>query len=142
MQEELTSTLVEQCRQSQLSVQRFIERGAENEQLLFEALNVNDELQQVLTKFEEMSTSHVMKSNQYSEPALIPVGVVDEEEPVGSGETVLIRKSSAKPSAFRNQGDEAAMADLDDMIFGQTGGSSQETSQGARKKKSDDLIVF
>lgn len=143
LKEELTSTLVEQCRQSQLSVQRFIERGAENEQLLFEALNVNDELQQVLTKFEEMSTSHIVKSNQPSEPALIPVGVVDEEEPVGSGENALIRKSSAKPLAFRSfQGDEAAMADLDDMIFGQTGGPSQETSQGARKKKSDDLIVF
>ncbi|MCO5570312.1 hypothetical protein L7F22_024030 [Adiantum nelumboides] len=142
LKDELTSTLVEQCRQSQTKVQRFIERGADDEQLLFEALNVNDELQQVLTKFEEMSTSTVVRSNQPSEPALIPVGVVDEEEPVGGGENSLIRKSSAKPSAFRSiHGDEAAMADFDNMIFGQTG-SAQENSQGARKKKTDDLIVF
>ncbi|KAI5072561.1 hypothetical protein GOP47_0012667 [Adiantum capillus-veneris] len=142
LKDELTSTLVEQCRQSQTKVQRFIERGADDEQLLFEALNVNDELQQVLNKFEEMSTSTVVRSNQPSEPALIPVGVVDEEEPVGGAENGLIRKSSAKPSAFRGmQGDEAAMADLDNMIFGQTG-SSQENSQGAKKKKTDDLIVF
>lgn len=144
LEEELTSTLVEQCRQSQFSVQRIIERGADNEPLLFEALNVNDELLQVLTKFEEMRTTPPLKSNQSSEPALIPVGVVDEEEAlVASGENSLVRKSSSKPSTFRSlQGEEPAMADLDEMIFGHAGGSSQESSQGARKKKNDDLIVF
>lgn len=144
LKEELTLTLVEQCRQSQFSVQRIIERGGDNEALLFEALNVNDELQQVLSKYEEMRTSPTMQSNEPSEPALIPVGVVEEEESwVMTGENPLVRKSSAKPSTFRSsQGEEAAMADLDKIVFGQAGGSSQGRAKDNTEKKSDDLILL
>lgn len=144
LKEELTLTLVEQCRQSQFSVQRIIERGGDNEALLFEALNVNDELQQVLSKYEEMRTSPTMQSNEPSEPALIPVGVVEEEESwVMTGENPLVRKSSAKPSTFRSsQGEEAAIADLDKIVFGQAGGSSQGRAKDNTEKKSDDLILL
>lgn len=140
LKEELTSTLVEQCRQSQVSIQKMIEQG-DNEPLLFEALHVNDGLHQVLMKFEEM-LGPTLQTNQPSEPALIPVGVVDEEDVLVSGEDSLVRKGSGKPSNFRSlQGEEAAMADLDEMIFG-CQGPSQENPQRVKNKKNDDLIVF
>lgn len=144
LKEELTSTLVEHCHQSQFSVQRVIERGGDNELLLFEALDVNDRLQQVLSKYAEMLSASALESNQLSEPALIPVGVMYEESSlVAAGENSLIRKSSAKASNFQSfQGEEAAMADLDDVIFGRAAGSSQASSQDGKTNKHDDLIAL
>lgn len=55
----------------------MIERAGDNEALLFEALNVNDEIQQVLSKFEEMKKATTSQS--VHEPAMIPVGVEEEE---------------------------------------------------------------
>lgn len=136
-QDELTGTLVGQCRQSQTTIQRFIERGTANEQLLFEALSVNDELQRVLSRFEEMAAAApITVSNQSSGPALIPVGVVDEEEALaGNSESPLVRKSApAKTSNLR--GGEADMADLDELVFG----LHQPNHQDSRKKNNDNLI--
>ncbi|KAA8534486.1 hypothetical protein F0562_032003 [Nyssa sinensis] len=53
--DDLTITLVEQCHQSQFTVQRIIETVGDNEALLFEALNVNDEIQKVLLKYEDLN---------------------------------------------------------------------------------------
>ena len=134
--------MVGQCRQSQLSIQRFIERGTNDEQLLFEALNVNDELQRVLGRFEQMCETPMLVSNQSSGPALIPVGVVDDEEAlVSSSENSLVRKAPAKTSNLKDE--EATIADLDEMIFGRPGpevNSHKDNDQGTRKKNSDDLI--
>ncbi|KAK8690183.1 hypothetical protein V6N13_088884 [Hibiscus sabdariffa] len=54
LQDELTTTLVRQCRQSQSTVVRIIETVGDNEALLFEDLNVNVDLQKALSKYEEM----------------------------------------------------------------------------------------
>ncbi|KAA8525801.1 hypothetical protein F0562_007656 [Nyssa sinensis] len=54
-QDDLTTTVVEQCHQSQFTMQRIIETAGDNEALLFEALNVNDEIQKVLLKYENLN---------------------------------------------------------------------------------------
>ncbi|KAI5080397.1 hypothetical protein GOP47_0003580 [Adiantum capillus-veneris] len=61
-QDELAGTLVEQCHQSQFMIQRIVERLNGNEALLFEALNLNDELQKVIAKYEEMRASVVAEN--------------------------------------------------------------------------------
>ncbi|KAJ6693730.1 hypothetical protein OIU85_004501, partial [Salix viminalis] len=48
-QDGLATTLVQQCCQSQRTVQRIIETAGDNDALLFEGLNVNDEIQKVLS---------------------------------------------------------------------------------------------
>ena len=51
-------------------MQRIIEIAGDNEALLFETLNVNDEIQKVLSKFEELKKPTVV--SQEPEPAMIP----------------------------------------------------------------------
>lgn len=80
-------------------------------------------------------------SNQSSGPALIPVGVVDDEEALaGNSESPLVRKSApAKTSNLR--GGEADVADLDELVFGLgVLGSHQPNHQDTRKKNNDNLI--
>ncbi|KAG6542215.1 hypothetical protein Mapa_016343 [Marchantia paleacea] len=55
LQDDITTTLVEQCRQSQFNLQRIIQRAGDDDPTLFEALNLNDELQKVLDKYDESS---------------------------------------------------------------------------------------
>ncbi|KAL9253871.1 TOM1-like protein [Drosera capensis] len=78
LQDELTMTLVEQCRQSETIFQRIIETVGENEALLFEAWNVNDEIQKALSKFEDLKTPPLV--HREPEPAMIPVSAIDTEE--------------------------------------------------------------
>ncbi|GFY83947.1 target of Myb protein 1 [Actinidia rufa] len=77
--DDLTATLVQQCRQSQYTVQRIIETAGDNEDLLFEALNVNDEIQKVLSKYEDLKKPSVVP--QVPEPAMIPVAVEPDDAP-------------------------------------------------------------
>jgi hypothetical protein len=138
LKDELTTTLVEQCRQSQYTVQRMVERAGDNEALLFEALNVNDEIQHILSKFEEMTKAPTSQS--VPEPAMIPVRVEEEESPRAAPEDALVRNRTTKPSNARSSSaEEDALADLDEMIFGKKGGTSEE--HGSKKQK-DDLISF
>ncbi|KAL8535384.1 hypothetical protein ACS0TY_011145 [Phlomoides rotata] len=51
LKDDLTTTLLHQCRESQFTVQTIIETAGENEAVLFEALNMNDEIQKVLSKY-------------------------------------------------------------------------------------------
>ncbi|XVF32389.1 hypothetical protein REPUB_Repub17cG0078000 [Reevesia pubescens] len=52
--EELTESMLEKCKQSQPVIQMIIESTTDDDGILFEALNLNDELQQVISKFEEL----------------------------------------------------------------------------------------
>lgn len=54
VQEDLTVSLLENCKQSQPVIQRIIESTTDDEAMLFEALNLHDELQQVITRCEEL----------------------------------------------------------------------------------------
>ncbi|KAL4369024.1 hypothetical protein GQ457_05G003350 [Hibiscus cannabinus] len=54
--DELTESMLEKCKQSQLAIQMIIESTTGDDGILFEALNLNDELQQVISKFEGPET--------------------------------------------------------------------------------------
>ena len=54
LQDDLTVSMVEKCKQSQPVVQRIVESTINDEGMLFEALYLHDELQQVISKYEEM----------------------------------------------------------------------------------------
>ncbi|KAL5796519.1 hypothetical protein ACOSQ2_001339 [Xanthoceras sorbifolium] len=57
IKDELTVSLVEKCKESQPVIQRIIESTTDDEGMLFEALNLNDELQQVTSKYEELEAA-------------------------------------------------------------------------------------
>ncbi|KAF5805382.1 putative target of Myb protein [Helianthus annuus] len=135
LQDDLTSTLVQQCRRSQLTVQRMVETGGDDEALLFEALSVNDELQKVLSKYEEMNKPSQV--HREPEPAMIAVAAEPDEPPQAGNEESLIRKPAG--SRGSNHNDEM-MDDLDEMIFGKKSGSPSETNKD--KSSKDDLISF
>ncbi|KAA8542969.1 hypothetical protein F0562_021536 [Nyssa sinensis] len=86
-QDDLTTTLVEQCHQSQFIVQRIIEIVGDNEALLFEALNVNDEIQKVLLKYEDLNKLSVVPPEL--EFAMIPVAVEPDDSPLVKKEDAL-----------------------------------------------------
>lgn len=139
LKDDLTITLVQQCQQCQYTIQRIIETGGDNEAVLFEALNMNDELQKVISKYEELKKPHVVQSEP--EPAMIPVAVEPEESPRFSSEDALIRKPAG--SRVRSGEDDDMMDDLDEMIFGKKKGGSPSEDQDQRKKQQkDDLISF
>ncbi|XP_071732140.1 TOM1-like protein 1 [Rutidosis leptorrhynchoides] len=136
LQDDLTSTLVQQCRQSQLTVQRIVETGGDDEALLFEALSVNDEIQKVLSKYEEMKKpSEVCRE---PEPAMIAVAAEPDEPTQVGKEESLIRKPAGSRGSSNNNDD--MMDDLDEMIFGKKGGGSSESKKD--KPSKDDLISF
>ena len=54
MQDDLMPSMVAKCKESQPVIQRIIESIGDDESMLFEALNVHDELQQVLSKYEQL----------------------------------------------------------------------------------------
>ncbi|PKA60655.1 hypothetical protein AXF42_Ash006289 [Apostasia shenzhenica] len=139
LQDDLTSTLVHQCRECQYTIQRIIETAGENEAVLFEALNLNDELQRIISKYEEMKRPRVSQSEL--QPALIPVAVEPEDSPRRSREEALVRK----PIGSRAKGshaDDDMMDDLDEMIFGKKGGSSSEDHGPKKQQQKNDLITF
>ncbi|KAL5568248.1 hypothetical protein UlMin_024823 [Ulmus minor] len=142
LQDDLTITLVQQCRQSQSTVLRIIETAGDNEALLFEALNVNDEIQKVLTKYDELKKPSVVTGEP--EPAMIPVAVEPEESPRHGKEDALIRKPAGSRVGSHGGSNDDMMDDLDEMIFGKKGGASSEGGNEAKKQQpsKDDLISF
>lgn len=54
IKEEVTETLLHKCKQSQPVIQRIIESTTDDEAMLFEALNLHEELQQVISRYEEL----------------------------------------------------------------------------------------
>lgn len=144
LQDDLTTTLVQQCRQSQTTVQRIIETAGEDEALLFEALNVNDELVKTLSKYEEMNKPSAPLTAP--EPAMIPVSEEPDDSPLHGKEESLVRKSSSTRALIHGGGGSGddMMDDLDEMIFGKkSGGSSTDGGHDSKKSsKDDDLIRF
>ncbi|KAJ6697092.1 hypothetical protein OIU85_003453 [Salix viminalis] len=140
-QDDLTTTLVQQCRQSQLTVQRIIEMAGDNEALLFEALNANDEIQKVLSKYEELKTPSVVPSAP--EPAMIPVAV-EPDSPVHAKEDALVRKPAGSRGGIHGGSNDDMMDDLDEMIFGKKGGGTSQVVHDPKQQQSskDDLITF
>ncbi|KAF5195636.1 Tom1-like protein [Thalictrum thalictroides] len=57
IEDDLTSSILEKCKDAQPIIQRIIEGITNDEAMLFEALNLNDEIQQVISKYEEIQTA-------------------------------------------------------------------------------------
>ncbi|XP_027360228.1 TOM1-like protein 1 [Abrus precatorius] len=142
LQDDLTTTLVQQCRQSQATVQRIVETAGESEALLFEALNVNDEIQKVLTKYEELKKPTAAPLQP--EPAMIPVAVEPDESPRHTKEDALIRKPAGSRTGVHGGSNDDMMDDLDEMIFGKKSGDASDGGHDTKKQQSskDDLISF
>ncbi|KAE8077478.1 hypothetical protein FH972_016038 [Carpinus fangiana] len=139
LKDDLTVTLVQQCRQSQSTVLRIIETAGDNEALLFEALNVNDEIQKALSKYEEMYKPTVVGAEP--EPAMIPVAVEPDESPRHAKEDALIRKPAGSRGGGLGGSNDEMMDDLDEMIFGKKGGGASQSGHDSKKQPSkDDLI--
>lgn len=126
---------------AQRTVQRIIETAGDNDALLFEGLNVNDEIQKVLSKYEELKTPSVVPA--VPEPALIPVAV-EPDSPIHAKEDALIRKPAGQQGGTPGGSNDDLMDDLDEMIFGKKGGSASEGAQDPKKDQlsKDDLITF
>ncbi|KAI4322028.1 hypothetical protein L6164_021756 [Bauhinia variegata] len=127
LKDDLTTTLVQQSRQSQSTVQRIIESAGDNEALLFEALNVNDEIQKVLRKYDELKKSRVNPDEPESYMIPVAVGQTKEEE------YGLIRKPVGSRGGSNSNSNDDMLDDLDEMIFGKRGGG---TSDEAKKQQS------
>nr|AGS41185.1 MYB transcription factor 9 [Tamarix hispida] len=142
LKDDLTTTLVLQCRQSQSTILRIIETSGDNEALLFEALNVNDEIQKVLSKYEELKKPSV--AQEEPEPAMIPVVVEPEESPRAGREDALVRKSAGSRGTSHGGQNDDMMDDLDEMIFGKKTGGTSEAGHEPKKQPApkDDLISF
>ncbi|KAK7253134.1 hypothetical protein RIF29_37587 [Crotalaria pallida] len=142
LQDDLTTTLVQQCRRSQSTVLRIIDTAGDNEALLFEALNVNDEIQKVLSKYEELQAPTVAPVPP--EPAMIPVAVEPDESPLHTKEDALIRKPAGSRGTAHGGSNDDMMDDLDEMIFGKRGGDASDGGHDIKKPQSskDDLISF
>ncbi|XP_057774088.1 TOM1-like protein 1 [Salvia miltiorrhiza] len=127
--DDLTITLARQCRESQYTVQMIIETAGDNEALLFEALHVNDEIQKVLSKYEDMKKSLVPQEPQ-------PVAVEPDDLAGAEEEEALIRKQHNDRSGVRGRSSNL-MDDLDNMIFGKTSSSSSEAPKEKQPTKDD-----
>uniref|UniRef100_A0A0D9VJT5 VHS domain-containing protein n=1 Tax=Leersia perrieri TaxID=77586 RepID=A0A0D9VJT5_9ORYZ len=138
LQDDLTTTLVQQCYQSQHTIQRMIETAGDNEAMLFEALSVNDEIQKVLSKYEEMKKPAASENTE--RPVVIPIATEHEDSATVGNEDALVRKPAG--SRARSGGDDDILDDLDEMIFGKKGGSSSIEGPKKQDPKKDDLISF
>ncbi|RWW21342.1 hypothetical protein GW17_00014511 [Ensete ventricosum] len=132
--DDLSNTLFQQCRQSQYTIQSIIEAAGDDEAVLFEALNVNDELQRVLSKYEELKKPPVVPSEPT--PNMIPIVVEPEESPRAGSEDALIRK----PAGSRTKQDRYGniLYDLDETIFGMENGSTSENQEPKKKQQQND----
>jgi len=138
LQDDLTTTLVQQCQQCQYTIQRIVETAGDNEAQLFEALSIHEELQKVLAKYEELKEP--VHFEPEPEPAMIPVTVEPEESPRAvSKEDAHVKKPGS--SGDRPGGDDL-LQDLDDMIFGKKGGTSSQRDTTPKKDQKDDFITF
>ncbi|KAL8534766.1 hypothetical protein ACS0TY_010699 [Phlomoides rotata] len=142
LKDDLTTTLLHQCRESQFTVQTIIETAGDNEAVLFEALNMNDEIQKVLSKYEDMKRPVVVPPEP--EPAMIPVADQPDNLPHAVKEEDPVRKHDDAQTAIHGENSDNDMDDLDEMIFGKTSGSTSEAALDTKKNQpqKDDLIHF
>ncbi|KAG5542496.1 hypothetical protein RHGRI_022143 [Rhododendron griersonianum] len=121
-----------ECHGSQCTVQRIFETAGDNEALLFEALDVNDEIQKVILRYEDLMKPSVV--HREPEPAMIPVAVEPDDSPHFGKEDALIRKSATSRAAELVGHTDEMMDDLDEMIFGTKSGGTSESVQDTSKK--------
>ncbi|ESW03514.1 hypothetical protein PHAVU_011G019800 [Phaseolus vulgaris] len=119
LKDDLITTLVKQCRESQATVHRIIETSWDNEALLCEALNINDEIQKVVSRYEEMKKK---KKHRVVPPepevGMAPIAIEADESPHFKEEEALVRKSGGSRTGVQGGSQDEMLDDLDEMIFG------------------------
>ncbi|MCI53778.1 TOM1-like protein 2-like, partial [Trifolium medium] len=95
----------------------IIETVGNNEALLYEALNVNDEIHNVLSKYEELKKKPKVSQLEPEPNTMIPVAIEPDESPHFREET-LIRKPACSRNGVQGLSHDDMMDDLDEMIFG------------------------
>ncbi|KAK9265635.1 hypothetical protein L1049_021482 [Liquidambar formosana] len=71
IKDDLTVSMLEKCTQSQPVVQRIIESTTDDEGMLFEALSLHDELQQVISRYAELEAA-LKSGEQLPEDSVTP----------------------------------------------------------------------
>ncbi|KAJ6681843.1 TOM1-LIKE PROTEIN 1 [Salix koriyanagi] len=108
-----------------------------------DGLNVNDEIQKVLYKYEELKTASLVLV--VLEPRFDSLVAVEPDSPIHAKEDALIGETLAGSTRWNPRGsNDDLMDDLDEMIFGKKGGSASEGAQDPKKDQlsKDDLITF
>ncbi|KAJ6681199.1 TOM1-LIKE PROTEIN 2 [Salix koriyanagi] len=85
IKEDLTVSLLDKCKQSQSAIQRIIESTTDDEAMLFEALNLHDELQQVILRYNELeagikSSEQLPQSSDNTGANILPAEVEPRDE--------------------------------------------------------------
>ncbi|XP_011028806.1 PREDICTED: TOM1-like protein 2 [Populus euphratica] len=85
IKEDLTVSLLDKCKQSQPDIQRIIESTTDDEAMLFEALNLHDELQQVISQYEELeagikSREQLPESSDNNAASMLPAQLGHQNE--------------------------------------------------------------
>ncbi|XP_068320089.1 TOM1-like protein 2 [Pyrus communis] len=70
LKEELTVNMLDKCKESQPVIKRIIETTTDDEGMLFEALFLHEELQQIISKYEELEASQKSGIQQLENPAI------------------------------------------------------------------------
>lgn len=114
IEDDLTINMLDKCKESQPVLQRIVQSTNDDESLLFEALNLNDELQQVISKFEEMQVSRkpdmqqpeMPKEPQSSEAQSPPL--VEAPDVNKSMETPKVEDAKSATPDLLNEGNESS----------------------------------
>ncbi|KAK7258156.1 hypothetical protein RIF29_32645 [Crotalaria pallida] len=136
LEDDLSTTLVQQCRQSQSTVQKIVETAGDNEALLFEALNVYDKIVKVLSHYEELKKPAPVPVEPG--PAMTHFAIEGDESTDVTKEDALIRK----PGGSRGSHDQMIDDDLDEMIFGKKASGGGQGLKKQQQSSKDDLISF
>ncbi|WJX50990.1 hypothetical protein P8452_37227 [Trifolium repens] len=141
LKQDLTITLLQQCRESQSTVHKIIETVGNNEALLFEALNVNDEIHKVLSKYEELKKKPKVSPLEPEPNTMIHVAIEPDESPHFREET-LIRKPACSRTGVQGLSHDDMMDDLDEMIFGKKGGDASQWGQDPKNQQQSSKYDF
>ncbi|XP_045823614.1 TOM1-like protein 1 [Trifolium pratense] len=141
LKQDSTITLLQQCRESQSTVHKIIETVGNNEALLYEALNVNDEIHKVLSKYEELKKKSKVSPLEPELNTMIPVAIEPDESPHFREEN-LIRKPSCSRTGVQGLSHDDMMDDLDEMIFGKKGGDASQWGQDPKNQQQSSKYDF
>ncbi|KAJ7977238.1 TOM1-like protein 2 [Quillaja saponaria] len=105
LKEDLTLNLLEKCKHSQPIIKGIVEGTTDDEGMLFEALYLNDELQRVISKFEELEAAQEF-GGQQSEDADSKKNEVEAAHNPGGGLPESSNNSKSQELEAAKHGEE------------------------------------
>ncbi|CAA3024914.1 TOM1-like protein 2 [Olea europaea var. sylvestris] len=129
LKDDLTVSMLEKCRHSLPVLQGIIESTSDDDLMLFEALNLNDEIQKVISKYEEMVAS--LEPEQ-------PNSDAREELPIHSDDNAreLPYHADAKGATLALQNESQRETEsLNSLEVGISGSRSETNNKSAQAQK-------